>query len=348
MSFLSRLIVCMVFTAAYAFSVRPASAGPQDVLPGAMMSGSPRLLAFALDQPGLPYNARIAARKVLADAGHDVVAGFHQTDTRVGPFLRYDSNLNGGVPFDTISVGGYKFLIDKESVAAAGILVGASADMRHIRGLGNGLAFEAQAGISLGYAPEEKLQKHQAGAQACLRQKASSSLYLHGCVEASWQSVDLGDEAHAAARAGLSKLFAAADGVHEATGAVRFDRLIGPDGFTQPTASLKLLSAWENATVTTIGIDLGKSVEDRMVMKRGVSFGVTKPIAGKLTSLEVEWQENAGGMFLGKPREDRNLSLTVTRAINERLSVSAGVFKTNSSADEFDRSGVQVGVNWRI
>lgn len=348
MLFLSRLNAFMVFTATYAFSVLPVSAAPQDVLPGAMMSGSPRLLAFSLERPGLPANAKIAARKVLAGAGHDKVAGFNQTDTRVGPFLRYDSNLNGGVPFDTISVGGYKFLINKENVAAAGVLVGASADMRHIRGLGNGLAFEAQAGISLGYAPEKKLQKHQAGAQACLRQKASSSLYLHGCVEATWQSVDLGDETHVAARAGLSKLFAAAGGVHEATGEIRLDRLIGTDGFTQPTAALKLLSAWGNATVTTIGIDLGKSVEDRMVMKRGVSFGVTKPIAGKLTSLEVEWQENAGGMFLGKPREDRNLSLTVTRALKQRISMSMGVFTTDSSADAFDRSGVQVGVNWRF
>ena len=45
-------------------------------------------------------------------------------EAHISPFIRYDSNLNGGFPVYSITVGGLTFQINADDVRKKGILVG--------------------------------------------------------------------------------------------------------------------------------------------------------------------------------------------------------------------------------
>lgn len=335
-----------------ALTILPVTAvSAADVLEGALMSGSERLLAYSLQDPNLPPVAAAASEKILLKAGYGSQAQSVKSDIRIRPFLRYDGNLNGGMPGDSLSIGPFTFMIPEDYQAVSGPLVGISVEAIHVRALGNGLSLDLHGGASLGFAPGKDLQKHQAMAEGCLRQKVSADFFVHGCLMAGWQKWDLGESAQVSARAGATHLFSFGETRNQLTAELRQDylpALNGSEESSQTLGSLELISALPNGSALSFEFEIGEAVADRSALRHKISAGYTSKIAGQPTSISISWQENEGGMFLGAPRRDETLSASIKRPIGESMLMTVGVSRTDSTADILDNVALDVGFSWKF
>ena len=53
-----------------------------------------------------------------------------------------------------------------------------------------------------------------------------------------------------------------------------------------------------------------------------VSLGATFELLDRPTSLSLDWRHAQGGRFLGKTREDRTVTLSVSRPVSDRARLS--------------------------
>lgn len=322
-----------------------------DALEGALMSGSDRLLAYSLLDPSLPAVAKAASGKILSRAGYGPEAGTVKSEVRLRPFLRYDGNLNGGMPGDRLAIGPFTFLIPEDYKAVSGPLLGVTAEAVHLQALGNGLSLDLHAGVSLGVSPGNDLQKHQAVAEGCLRQMVNPDTFLHGCLRAGWQRWDLGESVQVAASAGATHLFSLGATRNQLTAEVRqeyFPSVAGSEKSSQTLGSLELVTALPDSSALLLALEVGEAVEGRSALRHKISASYSRKIAGQPTSFSLSWQENEGGTFLGQPRHDEILSASVKRPLGDKTLMTVGISQTQSTADILDNVAVDVGLTWKF
>jgi hypothetical protein len=127
----NRSMITKIWTVCLALCAMPVQAQPYaHHWQAAMEAPSPRLRLFALmaERPQGAGQAVAALQKGqgfahLAGQGPQIVA----SGVSLGPVLRYDNNINGGTPGDTILIGGLPFTISPDARAISGMVFGAEA-----------------------------------------------------------------------------------------------------------------------------------------------------------------------------------------------------------------------------
>ena len=326
----------------------PASAQSGGVAEAVRMSGSPRLAGFLLTGPEQPAAARAAGERLLARIGHGPGQTAGEGDLSVSPFLRYDPNLNGGFPEDHVTVGGYRFEIAERDRAVAGPIAGATLSYAWRAGLGGGTALELRSSLMIGHAIGHDLIKVSAGAEACLRRMARPDLHLHACLDAGLARFELGRSDRAGARVGVTRLVEAFGGAHELTLEGRLERDLGEAPYERGLVAVSALSAMPGPVVWSARAELGAPVGGVHLTRARLRIGATFALLDRPTTLSVDWRRSDGGLFLGAPREDRTLTVALSRPVTDRMRVTIGLTRNDSTAAPYDRDTVDLGVSLRF
>ena len=77
-------------------------------------------------------------------------------------------------------------------------------------------------------------------------------------------------------------------------------------------------------------------------------LGATFKLMDRPTTVSVDWRRSSGGLFLGAPREDRTVTLSVSRPVSDRVRASLALTRNASSAAPYDRDTVDLGVSMRF
>ena len=326
----------------------PARAEPTGLGEAVRLAGSPRLAGYVLTDPDLPAPVREAGGRLLSLIGHGPDRTPGEGAFSVSPFLRYDQNLNGGFPDDHVTVGGYRFEIGEADQAVAGPIAGATLSYGWRAGLGGGTALEVRSALTLGHALQHDLMKISFGVEGCLRHMARRDLYLHACVDAGGSRYELGRSERVAARVGVSRLMTGLGGAHELTLEGRLERNLGASPYERGVISASLLSAMPGPVVWSARAELGQPVEGVLVTRARVQIGATIKLMDRPTTVSVDWRLAKGGLFLGEPREDRSVTLSLSRPVTDRVRVSVAFNRNRSTAAPYDRDSVDLGVSLRF
>lgn len=345
----STSLLAATLTAAVAAGA--ATAEPSRIFDGVRMAGSERLALFALTRPGLPIGAMREAYGLAQAMGQEGAAPgtvIHQRYD-VAPILRYDDNLNGGMKNDSFTVLGLEFRIDEEQVAKEGLLIGAEVSSDTRVALGYKTALDVDLGAWAGVSPGNDLSKVGANGQACVSHRIDFANHIQSCGGAAIDRYDLGEGSLAFVSADYIRLFQAGPGLHEARIGTGVNRNFTESGdYDQQTLSFGLTSAWKQGFATNLRMSLGEEVEGRHVTTKSVDAGVSAVVFDKATSFRAGWRESEGGLFLGEPRTDETWSVSVSRPVTKRVSLSVGYSDTNSTADFYDDHGVDLAVNFNF
>lgn len=337
---------------AWAVTFHLTTAAAADVLEGALISGSGRLLAYSLQDKDLPADAATASERVILKSGYGQQAGVAKSRIQIRPFLRYDGNLNGGMPSDSLSIGALSFLIPDDYQAVSGPLAGLSVEALHVRALGNGLSLNLRGGASLGVALGKELQKRQAIAEGCISQRMTSVFFVHGCLMASWQKWKLGKSAQISAQAGAVHLFSFRKVRNQVTAEIRQEYLLplnnSDEEVIQTLASLELLSALPNGAAMSLELEIGEAIIERSALRNKISAGYTRKIFDQPTSFLISLQKNYGGSFLGVPRHDETVSASIKRPIGDSMIVTLGGSRFESTADILDNFSLDITLSWKL
>ena len=172
------LILCAVFAV-------PLQAQPFDHhWQAAMQGGSARLPLFAL-MVQRPQGAAETVASLQQGQGFGHIAGQGpqrlSSGLSLSPILRYDNNINGGTPGDSILIGGLPFTIPAESRALSGVIWGAD--------VGGSLRYSlspktvVDAHLSAGRAQGQGARVETKSGSVCVGQFLGGSEWLDLCLQ---------------------------------------------------------------------------------------------------------------------------------------------------------------------
>ncbi|MCW3782543.1 hypothetical protein [Defluviimonas salinarum] len=330
-------------------SSTPAPAQINKLFNAIRLSGSERLMVHTLSLPGMPRDAVQAREQLLTRMGYRGAPGtIGDSGLSFSPVMTHDGNVNGGFASDTLVVAGIPFTLGEEYKAVGGLLLGVSGSGRMRMAVAENTALDVRYGGVVSYAPEHDMAKISLGGEACLRRMHSFSTYSHACVDTTLQRYELGESNRFGAKLGVTHAFTAAGGVHEVSADLMVNRYLNATDYSQPVASVSLTSALPVPAVISAGVQVGGSAGDNMVMREKLNLGLGFLAWERPTSISVSLQNNRGSQFLGEALESRVTTIGASHQFNEKLTVSASVSITDSSAAFFDDTAYGFSANWRF
>lgn len=181
MNFFKKVVfatACLAFLSGTAHAESPAE------WEAAIATKSPRLILFSL----LKENPRGSGRVQLAFARSLGFTHRENDRLRLGrpqisltPILKYDENVNGGIPGESFNLGPFEFKIDEDSRAKAGYVLGASisATFRLIYARGSSLDFNL--GATFRHAPAIDVTRQTTQSSVCMNHYVGSWTWLSTC-----------------------------------------------------------------------------------------------------------------------------------------------------------------------
>ncbi|WP_226562633.1 hypothetical protein [Salipiger thiooxidans] len=334
-----------------AFAAPPVSAQVRlgDQLAAVRLAGSEHMMVHTLSTLGLPVQARVAREKLLGTMGMRGRPGsVSYTNLSFAPVINQDSNINGGYASDTFTVSRIPFSIGKEYEAVDGLVLGLSGSGRARLSLGRDTALDLRTVASIGYAPEHDMFKTSAAASACVEHMVSYSTFLHGCLDANYRQVDLGETSLSSARVGVSRVFGSDIGMHEAKAELQMRHVSGGVDYSQAVASFSLNSAFAGPYALNMGFQLGEEVDGMLVMRERAFVGLGFLTFDQPTSVSLAVQSNRGGEWLGEGLTQTVTSLSLSHQFSDRISVSGFVSQAKSSDEFFDDTQYGLNIAWRF
>lgn len=288
---------------------------PKWALAGAF--GTPRLYLKSL----LAERPRGAAQVVgrLGDAlalGPSVDYWQPEFRFRFSPLVVYDNNINGGLPFDTIDLGPFRFSVDEDSIARAGITVGARATLSMDMALTQGLMFSASTQVGRRHSPRYNINVTDSSIGACLRYTADAWVYLDGCLSHSQLQTELGDSAALTRGLTLGRLFESKTGNHEISLTLLRQTQEERDQNKVRLASRNMLPG---VGAFDLGVTVGEPVKGSLRQTFAVDFGYGVIALGKPTRISFGYIEETGGKFFGQDRSEKVWLARVSRNVGKNI-----------------------------
>ena len=311
----------------------------------ALDSGAPRLMLFALqvEKPdgADDFVARLQYGQAMqqAKAAAPVMLSY-SADLR--PIVAYDSNINSGIPGDTIYLGGRPFTPEAANRAKSGMVYGAEASLTARFALAPGRTLDLTAYGAQAHSFDHGLDVLNAGLSACGAQYWGRTTWTEMCLGDTFTQRDNAPERERFASIGVSKVFASRFGFHEARATVRNAKR---KDYDKASLSLQLITAKAGLGALNLRIDLGARVAGSHTRLFGASAALTRPIAGVSTTLFAGYGIDAGGTLLDQPRRDEIFSVGLSRKLTSHAEATLRLSQRQSSIAAYDGLSVDLDVS---
>jgi hypothetical protein len=312
----------------------------------ALNSGSQRLMLFAL-QSEKPVGADDFVSQLQYDLAMRQAAGAGITmlsyDASLRPIVEYDNNINGGLPKSYFYIGSTRFDFSDDDTAKAGVVFGAKVDLSTRLALAPGRTLDLTASASQAHSIDHGLDKLRAETSACVAQFLGNTSWADFCFGNSFSQDAKSVSKDSYLSFGGSKVFASGYGIHEVSVTFKenwntdFDRKSkSHDSYSKASVALKLLTAKADLGALAVDLDLGEFVPNQNTRLFGTGVSLTRPIAGKVTTLFASYGLEGGASFLGKDRLDEVYSIGINRNVTKHANITLRLSQRSSNASLFD------------
>lgn len=308
-------------------------------------SVSPRLLFYTLVETRPPGTDRTLAVLMqglgfLHKQGQGPQPAWNFTS--VQPVLRYEPNINGGLPGDQIEIGSLIFQIDEDSQAVSGPVVGAELGKSIGWSVGTGQTLSVSGTVELVYSPDYKITQTNANLQTCLRSYLEQWRFLDICGGAIYEQEDLGEANTQYLSANYAKAFSSGAGTHLANIFVLQEF---QDRYEKASLSLGLESYLNDFGVVTGRVAWGQKIEGENTLLYGAYVNYGRPVLGVGTNIGLSWEREGGDVLFGSDRSDDVITLDLTAQISPTLSATLSIENRQSSIDLFDGTAISLDLN---
>jgi hypothetical protein len=306
----------------------------------AMQASSARLRLFALmaQRPDGAADAVAALQKGqgfahIADQGPQILS----STVRVGPVLRYDSNINGGTPGETISIGGLPFSISPETRAVSGIVWGGAVSGSLRLSLSPTTILDAN--LSASRAQGQGAMITTRSAALCLGQYLGGSDWLDLCLARDVADRALSHNDQTSVSIGLTQQFATDFALSEAQ--IKLRQTVVTD-YQKLSLDLGLSTARARWGLLETRAELGQYIAGEHTRLFGATLSLTRPVLGTDTVIFASYSREGGASFFGDPRWDQVVSLGLSRPITDVLGLNLSLQDRQSTLANYD------GVTWGL
>lgn len=337
---------CLLF---YLMLGAVAQADPQQRALIANISGSERLRMFAfgklLETGSAPRAAVVQMKQNLTGQGFYYGPGTKRviaTEKWVGPVLRYDGNINGGVLQDSFTLNGFVFDAAPDFKAKAGGVAGLSGGAVARVAWANGRYAEARISAEGVWSPEHRIGRSNAELALCSRNHLRGWTFVDLCHSISGSSRALASSLSQDSTLSITQLFQMGNAYHELTAELAQAQY---DIGDQASVKLTWGAVW-NKAATKLSLTRYAPVPGETALQNRVAADVQWRVNGRSVGVGVWHQRADGGAFLGQPRSDTASGISVTYQLRPGTTAQIGYMVNHSSVDFFDHA--QASVNLRF
>ncbi|MCW1919627.1 hypothetical protein NX862_12760 [Rhodobacter sp. KR11] len=287
--------------------------------PAASLSSDRRLLAYALtrDRPqDFPGGWQATVGALVAEAG--LSGRTFAPRVQLAPTLTWDASINGGIPSDTIQLGGLTFTVDPDSRAVAGLLPGLSLGVVQVTGLAPGRGLRATA--SVWGARSDGLAVVRLAGEVCGLADLGAWTFADLCLSHEETRRELSTAE--LSRASLTVTRLSGDGAQVRRMALRLGGE-GRRGDHRPTAALTYETAGRLGLVTAT-LEGGALVPGWQAVISRQSLGLRRSVLGAPMGVTLAHSHEAGERFFGQARVDDVWSLQAERWMARGVKASVG------------------------
>ena len=260
----------------------------------------------------------------------------------LSPLLFYSNNINGGNSSKPLNLGNLTFAGEEELFSKAGMLAGVGAGLsgRHIYGEGRYLQYSANS--SYAYSPVHKVGVGTVGARACDIRRIQNWWYLDSCAGQSRTRKDISDTTNSELSFVTSYFF---ENSERSFSQVGFGlKRYFTESYTQNQVVLGFDTIHSNRIFTDFGATFGEAINTKLVARLSLSGRMIVPLANKSLSLSAIYTESDGGIMLGVIRSEKNYGISVSYPIWQKVSLSVGYQKTDSTIDYYNFRSPTLGL----
>lgn len=310
----------------------------------AMMSGSQRLMLYTLSESA-PAGSERFIGQLLTQIGATPAPVPPRFSGYIRPLLSWDNNFNNRIPGNSFKLGQLEFIVDPDSRAIGGLVLGAEAGGQGVWRVGFGSTLTLGGWASVETLPRKNMVRRGAGAALCYAGYQGNWTWIDLCGRLRLSDLPLDPvDRETRLSAGVTRLFTAPGAAHEASFTLASTK--GSDA-ARPSVTLGLTSALADVGATRVQVEFAKKIKGQHGRVFALSAGLSKPLWGEVTDIDLSFARNSGGTVFGTPRVDRRYAVSVSRPVSERLSASLGYFRTDSTADVFDDKGLNLNFQLR-
>lgn len=308
----------------------------------AMMASSARFKLFAL-MAQRPDGAEQTVAALQQAQGFDHKQGHGpqilSSGLRFGPVLRFDDNINGGTPGETIMIGGLPFAISPASRAVSGVVWGGAASGNLRLSLSPATTLDASLSASRSQGQGARITTQSAA--LCLGQFMGGTDWLDICLQHDLADRALSNNDQTTASISLTHQFATDFALSEVQMKLRQSVL---KDYRKLSLDMGLTTARAQWGLVQTQVELGQYIAGKHTRLFGATLSLTRPIFGAETMIFASYSREGGAAFFGDPRWDQVVSLGLSRPINDVLGLNLSVQDRQSTLANYD--GVTFGLDF--
>lgn len=256
------------------------------------------------------------------------------------PVLRYEHNINGGIPSDTIELGQLTFEVDPESRAKSSVVAG-------IQGAAGASAFLTTGTILSvsglkGYRKSvtDPLAIRESEWQVALSYTSDTWYYMDASIGRSKVYRELADDFKKYRSVTFGKIVNRPHSVHEISASIlRMDE----STFEQNRIRFNVSSLNPDIGFWRLGFEFGETVEGALAPRLSIFSSYSNEIFGKPTTISFQATDKRGGDLFGVSRDENVFAIQVNRNISNNFIAYTSVENTMSSIDSFSETVVELG-----
>lgn len=308
----------------------------------ALLSGSPRLALRVLEGAGGAASRRVSdqLRRELGFAHSGPGLQLLRREGGLRPVLRYDDNINNGIPGRELILAGLPFVVDAGSRARAGLLLGAQVNGAALWSWAPGGTLSFAAGAGAEHAIRHDLSVRTAWGSACLSQRSATWTWVGLCQALTRERRELGRSDSPSTSVSLTQVFRTNTGAQEATAH------LGRSERGRAARSFASLS-WKLARAGLGAVDLALYTEQRRpgvsTVNYRLSAGLRSLWRKKVITFGLWYGEEGGGQLFGTRRADRIAGLRISATVTARVQLNIGYRQRLSSHAVFNTRGLYAG-----
>lgn len=309
-------------------------------------TGSERLLLYTLvkEQPAGSLPAIVKLSKANGMVNRDEGLQLLSRKNFARPEIKYEHNINGGIPADEILLGGLKFRIDEDARAKEGVMVGGLFGHRRLYSLSSLGTLSVGASLGYNYSPDHDIGHFSANIDGCYARHLGRWKYVDLCLAINQQKKPGQSNHVASTRISGSKYLSSALGSHEVKVTL---------GSVFHQSYSKAYVRLENTTVipdfgtASISFLLGQPTEGRHSQRWAANVKLGRPILGKRTTLSARYSQEGGSTIFGVDRKDDVFEFGLERTLGKNVSIQLSSEHRSSTISAYDGQQFGFQINLR-
>lgn len=278
----------------------------------------------------------------LARYGQVEVAPSGGVQHSLRPIFAYDSNLNGGVPRETVDINGITFTVLEKDRAVSGLEAGAMGALNGQYMIAQGHRLSGSASIRYERALSYDISRTVLNANACYNYASVDWTYATACINAGQTRGARSTSRTRSARLTVGKVFD--------VGQFPIALQAGLSRTQEDSTSYDQLHLTYKTNTPQMTFEAGATTQLRatgFAEDHSVYLSVTRPVFDRPVSATLRLSQSSGGHFLGLARREEKAALSLSVPVAKKISLDVSYTHTGSNLDYFRKQEVGVNFVWR-